>query len=117
MDGNDIIAIYEVVKEYVDRSRSAGGPGLIVAETYRVGGHMVGDPQRYRPEGEVEEWRKKDSLPRYQKRLQEMGILTDEDIEKTNAEAKAEADKAGKDALAVPFYSYEEHIKSAVDVL
>ena len=118
VDGNDVIALYEVVKEYVDRARSGGGPGLIVAETYRLGQHSVGsDPQLYRPKGEAEEWWKRDSLPRYQKRLMEMDIITDEDVKKTDAEAKAEADKAGKDALATPFISYEDYVKSALDVL
>ena len=117
VDGNDVIALYEVVKEYVDRARSGGGPGLIVAETYRVEGHMVGDTQLYRPKGESEEWWKRDPLPRYQKQLMEMGLITDEDIKKTDAEAKAEADQAGKDALEVPFISYEDYIKSALDVL
>lgn len=117
VDGNDVIAIYEVVKEYVERARSGGGPGLIVAETYRLDAHNIGDRQLYRPKGEAEEWWKKDPLPRYQKRLMEMGILSEEDIKKTDAEAKAEADKAGKDALEVPFISYEDYVKSALDVL
>jgi pyruvate dehydrogenase E1 component alpha subunit len=118
VDGNDVIALYEVVKEYVGRARSGGGPGLIVAETYRLGQHNVGsDPQLYRPKGEAEEWWKKDPLPRYQKRLMEMGILSDEDIKKTDAEAKAEADKAGKDALEVPFITYEDQVRSVPDVL
>jgi len=117
VDGNDVIALYEVVKEYVERARSGDGPGLIVADTYRLDAHNVGDPQIYRSKGEAEEWWKKDPLPRYQKSLMDMGILTDEDIKRTDAEAKAEADKAGEDALATPFISYEDYIKSTLDVL
>jgi len=117
VDGNDVVALYEVIKEYVDRARSGGGPGLIVAETYRLHGHHIGDTQTYRPKGEAEEWWMKDPLPRYQKMLMEMGLLPDEYIQNTDAEAGAEAAKAAEDALAVPFISYEDHIKSAVDVL
>ncbi len=117
VDGNDVIAMYEVVKEYVERARSGGGPGLIVAETYRLYGHNVGDTRAYKPKGEAEEWWKKDPLPRYQKKLLEMGILSEEYIKRTDEEAKAETDEAGKDASAVPFINFEDHIKSALDVL
>ena len=117
VDGNDVIALYEVVKEYVERARSGGGPGLIVADTFRLDAHNVGDAQLYRPKGEAEEWWKKDPLPRYQKKLMDMNIITDEDIKRTDAEAKAEADKAGKDALEVPFISYEDQIRIVPDVL
>jgi len=117
IDGNDVLAVYETVKEYVDRARSGGGPGLVVAETYRLFGHMMGDKQIYRPKGEAEEWWKKDPLPRYQKKLLDMGVLTEEDVNKINTEARAEVDSEAKAALEVPAISYEEHIKTAYDVL
>ena len=117
VDGNDVIATYEVVKEYVDRARSGGGPGLIVFETYRLRGHSEGDPQVYRPKGEVEEWWKKDPLPRYQKRLMEMGVLTEEDVSKLEAEIKAELEEATEAALKIPTRSLEDQLKSAVDEL
>jgi len=112
VDGNDVIAMYEAAKKYIDRARSGGGPGLIVAETYRLRGHSEGDTQIYRPKGEVEEWWKKDPLPRYQKRLMEMGILTENDISKLEKEIKVELDEAAKAALAVPSRSYEDHAKT-----
>jgi len=117
VDGNDITAVYEVVTEYVDRARNGGGPGLIVAETYRLYGHQVGDTQIYRPKGESEEWWKKDPLPRYQKKLMDMGILTGEMVDKIDADARAEIEEASKLAMAAPFISYEDHIKTALDVL
>ncbi|MDD4875767.1 MAG: thiamine pyrophosphate-dependent dehydrogenase E1 component subunit alpha [Dehalococcoidales bacterium] len=117
VDGNDVMALYEVIKEYTERTRSGGGPGLIVAETYRVEGHMVSDTQLYRPKGESAEWWKKEPLARYQKSLMDMGIITDKDVTEAEKEARAEADKAGEDALAIPFLEYEDYIKSALDVL
>lgn len=115
VDGNDVIASYEVAKEYIHRARSGGGPGLIVFETYRLTGHYEGDPQIYRPKGEVEEWWKKDPLPRYQKRLMEMGILTKEDVSKLEVKIKAEIEEATEAALALPLTSYEDHVKYAID--
>src|SRR6188474_671264 len=45
VDGNDVVAVYSAVREYVERARSGGGPVLIEAKTYRMRGHFVGDPQ------------------------------------------------------------------------
>jgi pyruvate dehydrogenase E1 component alpha subunit len=117
VDGNDIIATYEVAKEYIDRARSGGGPGLIVAQTYRLRPHYEGDAQIYRPKGEAEEWWKKDPLPRYQKKLIEMGILTEADVSKLEKEIRAEVEKAAKAALALSPPKYENHIKGAIDEL
>ncbi|MDD4875799.1 MAG: thiamine pyrophosphate-dependent dehydrogenase E1 component subunit alpha [Dehalococcoidales bacterium] len=117
VDGNDVIATYEVVKKYVDLARNGGGPSFIVGETYRLGGHTVGDTQPYRPKGEAEEWWKLDPLPRYQKTLMDMGILTKEMDDRFEAEIKAEVDKAGEDAIALPFASLENHLKTAIDVV
>lgn len=110
VDGNDIIEVYEVSKKYIDRARSGGGPSLIEAKTYRLGGHQVGDPQRYRPKGEVEEWWQKDPLPRYTKRLMDMGLITPEYTGKLEKEIKAELDEAAKTALAAPFMTYEDYV-------
>jgi pyruvate dehydrogenase E1 component alpha subunit len=114
VDGNDIVEVYEVSKEYIDRARSGGGPGLIAAETYRLVGHTPGDRQTYRPEGEVEEWRKADPLPRFRKRLMEMGMLTEGDVIRLDEEIGAEVDAAGKAAQQVPFPNMEEYVKTAV---
>jgi acetoin:2,6-dichlorophenolindophenol oxidoreductase subunit alpha len=117
VDGNDIIATYEVVKKYVDRARNGGGPSLVVGETYRLAGHYEGDPQIYRPKGEVEEWWKKDPLPRYQKRLMEMGILTEKDVAELESTIKVQIEDAAKSALSLPFASYENHLKTVIDEL
>jgi TPP-dependent pyruvate/acetoin dehydrogenase alpha subunit len=117
VDGNDVIATYEAVKKYVDRARNGGGPSLVVGETYRLSGHYEGDPQIYRPKDEVSEWWKKDPLPRYQKKLMEMGILKEKDVTALEAKIKVDIEAAVKAALALPFASYENHIKTAIDEL
>ena len=118
VDGNDIIAVYEAVKECVDRARSGGGPSFIAAETYRLGGHTRSDTQPYRPKGEAEEWWKKDPLPRYQKKLMEMGLLTEADVNKLEAEIKTEIEEAAEAALALPEITLDDYTKDAVvDVL
>jgi len=95
VDGNDMIAMYQVAKKHIDNVRNGGGPSLIAANTYRFRAHYEGDPQRYRPEGEEEEWQKtKDPIPRYQNQLMEMGVLTQKDVERIEKEVDAEIEAA-----------------------
>ena len=90
VDGNDMIAMYLVAKKHVERCRAGGGPSLIAADTYRLRPHFEGDAQQYRPKGEVEEWWKLEPLGRYQKELMDLGVLTEEDVERLEAEVKDE---------------------------
>ena len=90
VDGNDMIAMYLVAKKHVDRCRAGGGPSLIAADTWRLRPHFEGDAQIYRPKGEAEEWWQKEPLGRYQKELMDLGILIEEDVDRMEAEVKAE---------------------------
>jgi len=58
VDGNDVIACYEVTKRAADFARRSGGAVLIEAKTYRRKGHAEHDDQRYVPSGEIEWWEK-----------------------------------------------------------
>lgn len=49
VDGNDVIAVHEVVRRAIDKARTGGGPTLIEALTYRLGDHTTADDaSRYR---------------------------------------------------------------------
>jgi TPP-dependent pyruvate/acetoin dehydrogenase alpha subunit len=54
VDGNDVLEVYEAAREAVDRARAGGGPGVIVAETYRMLGHAQHDSQKYMAPEELE---------------------------------------------------------------
>jgi pyruvate dehydrogenase E1 component alpha subunit len=70
VDGNDVLAVYKVVRDAVAKARAGGGPTLIEAVTYRMGPHSSSDdPTRYRPSAEVEEWRRRDPIERFRKHL------------------------------------------------
>jgi TPP-dependent pyruvate/acetoin dehydrogenase alpha subunit len=78
VDGNDVLAVYQATKEAVDRARAGGGPSLIEAITFRMGGHSSSDdPARYRDEGQVKMWRERDPLERTRKLLEERGLWDD----------------------------------------
>lgn len=79
VDGNDVIAVYTVAQEAVERARSGEGPTLIEAVTYRLGPHTTADdPSRYRGEEEVKEWERREPLRRMRRYLISQGLLTEE---------------------------------------
>jgi pyruvate dehydrogenase E1 component alpha subunit len=79
VDGNDVLAVHEAAKEAVARARAGKGPSLIVAQTYRWEGHMVGDPQEYRTRQEVEERMKNCPLACYRAALVKDGVLSEDE--------------------------------------
>ena len=65
VDGNDVLAVYEVTQRALDQARVGGGPTLIEAYTYRIGAHTTSDdPTRYRIDAEVEVWKHRDPIER-----------------------------------------------------
>ena len=81
VDGMDVIAVYEVTKEAADRARNGGGPTLIEAKTYRYKGHSKSDKNVYRTKEEIEEWKKKDPIVNFIKKLKDLGDLDDKTLE------------------------------------
>ncbi|GAB6910016.1 Acetoin:2,6-dichlorophenolindophenol oxidoreductase subunit alpha [Desulfosarcina cetonica] len=80
VDGNDVMAVFEAVEEAVKRARGGQGPSLIECKTYRWRGHFEGDACVYREDCELEDWIKKDPIPRFEKKLLAEGILTSEKV-------------------------------------
>lgn len=78
VDGNDLLAVYNVVKAAAARARDGGGPTFIEALTYRIGAHSTSDdPTRYRSQEEVETWMKRDPLARLRRHIDHLGLLDD----------------------------------------
>jgi pyruvate dehydrogenase E1 component alpha subunit len=75
VDGNDVLAVRAATREAADRARNGGGPSLIIADTYRIYGHNVGEAVPYRTKEEVEERRKGDPVVRFETWLAENGHL------------------------------------------
>ena len=102
VDGNDVFAVRAAMITAVDRARAGGGPFLLEAKTYRVKGHYVGDPMRYRDADEHEAWLARDPIRRAEERLVDAGILTGEDLRRMEADVAAEIDAAIEAAEAGP---------------
>jgi pyruvate dehydrogenase E1 component alpha subunit len=80
VDGNDILAVWAAAREAVARARSGEGPTLIECLTYRVMMHTTADdPKRYRTDAEVEIWRQRDPLTRFERYLLAKGVFSQEE--------------------------------------
>ncbi|BDG62281.1 pyruvate dehydrogenase (acetyl-transferring) E1 component subunit alpha [Caldinitratiruptor microaerophilus] len=117
VDGQDVLAVYSVVQEAVDRARSGGGPTLIESLTYRYGPHTTSDdPKRYRPEAEVSEWQQLDPIERMRRYLVLRGLWDEgreeelqNQVREQVAAAVAEAEAMGRpDPAAIFDYVYEK---------
>lgn len=103
VDGNDILAVYDVMSKAVERARSGQGPSLIETLTYRIGAHTTADdPTRYRDAAEIEEWQRKDPIARFQKFLLARDLLSEVEIEKMLASIEEEINAAVEVAESTP---------------
>jgi TPP-dependent pyruvate/acetoin dehydrogenase alpha subunit len=102
VDGNDVLEVYMAAKEAVERARSGGGPTLLECVTYRWRGHFEGDPQPYRSQEEVEEWKRRDPLKIAENRLRQHDALTDDDKQAMVAAIRREIQDAVAFAEAAP---------------
>jgi len=103
-DGNDLLESYRLVKTAVDRARAGEGPSLIELRTYRFYSHTSDDDDRtYRPREEVEEWKQKDPINRFQDYLRSVDLIDEGKIEEMRDEAKTAADEGAKAAEEADF--------------
>ena len=77
-DGMDVLDTEAVIAEAVRCAREERKPQLVEAVTYRFRGHSMADPEEYRTKEEVEEWRKRDPIETFGKRLVDEGVLSEE---------------------------------------
>jgi pyruvate dehydrogenase E1 component alpha subunit len=103
VDGNDIIAVREIVGEAVERARSGGGPTVVEALTYRMGDHTTADDaSRYRREELVSAAWKLDPVARARAYLVAQHWWTKEDEEQLIAQCRSQVDAAVTEYLALP---------------
>jgi len=95
VDGNDVLAVYQAVKEALHRARAGEGPTLIEALTYRLMMHTTADdPKKYRSEEEESEAWTRDPIPRFAAYLERKGIWNDDLQGGLEVEVKQEVEQA-----------------------
>ncbi|CAB4542383.1 MAG: pyruvate dehydrogenase (acetyl-transferring) E1 component subunit alpha [Actinobacteria bacterium] len=102
VDGNDVDAVYEATKQAVDRARAGQGPTLIECVTYRHKGHSKSDKNLYRTKEEIDFWKTKDPVGKFETLLIEKGILTKEQAEQITENVRNEIRNAITEAQAAP---------------
>lgn len=80
IDGNDIEAVFEAVKEACDYIRSGNGPYLLEVMTYRFKGHSKSDRRLYRTSDEEQQWLLRDPIILFEQKMIDRGFATREEI-------------------------------------
>ena len=103
VDGMDVLAVRAAAQRALERARDGGGPSFLVCNTYRYGGHHVGDKQDYKDDADAKAWRLKDPIERLGRWLQDSGMATARTIAALKHDIDAEVRAAIELAKAAPF--------------
>ena len=102
-DGMDALDTWAVTTEALRIAREERRPILVEALTYRFRGHSMADPEEYRTKEQVEEWRKRDPINVFARRLVEEGVIEEGDEERMDKEVIGTVDEAVAFADRSPF--------------
>jgi pyruvate dehydrogenase E1 component alpha subunit len=109
VDGNDLFAVYETAKEVVAAVRAGGGPYFVEFKTYRWSSHFEADTiPDLRPKEEIASWKKQCPILRLQKKLLEVGILSEQKIGDIEKQVMATIEEAADYAVASPLPEPED---------
>ncbi|GHE89410.1 acetoin:2,6-dichlorophenolindophenol oxidoreductase subunit alpha [Amycolatopsis deserti] len=100
VDGNDPQAVHDAVADAVTRARAGEGPTLVEATTYRWKGHSKSDKNLYRTREEIEQWRERDPIARFEQRVAH--TLGEHEIQACRDEAREAVRAAIRAANAAP---------------
>jgi hypothetical protein len=99
----DVLDVHAATTEALRKAREDRQPQLLEAVTYRFRGHSMADPEEYRTKDEVEEWRRRDPIASFSKRVVDEGVFQEKDLEQLDAEAIETVDEAVRFADDSPF--------------
>jgi pyruvate/2-oxoglutarate/acetoin dehydrogenase E1 component/TPP-dependent pyruvate/acetoin dehydrogenase alpha subunit len=102
VDGMNVLEVRKAVVEAVDRARTGNGPTIVECKTYRYFGHSHSDPRAYRTREEEAEYRDRDPVQRLHKDMSVVGMLTEEEFEKTEDAVQKKLDGAMQYSEASP---------------
>lgn len=94
VDGDDVIAIRDAAREALRQAREERQPTILETVSYRLRGHSVVDPARYRSREETERLREADPVPAFRAQLLEEGVLDEEEATRIDQEVNEEVDAA-----------------------
>jgi len=94
VDGQDVLAVRAAVAEAVERARTGGGPTLIECKTYRYHGHSFSDAKAYRTRDEERQWRERDPIDIFARRLTDSGLFSQDEVDAIRAKGKSVIEEA-----------------------
>jgi pyruvate dehydrogenase E1 component alpha subunit len=94
IDGNDVLAVRDRVSKAIERTRGERVPCLLDIRSFRLKGHSVVDPDRYRTEDYRREIRAQDPINQLAERLKQAGAIDDEGLDRLDEEVVREVDAA-----------------------
>lgn len=115
VDGQSVDAVAEAMAMALARARAGEGPTLLELKTYRFSGHSRSDPATYRPEGELDTWRRRDPIDLFEATLIGEGVIDGSDrerIEREVAEAVAQAVAEAIESPEPPLSAMFEHVSA-----
>jgi len=116
VDGQDVRSVHAVASQFAERARHGGGPGFILANTYRYSGHHVGDINRayYRSKTEEQSWKaERDPIQNLVAWMTASNVAQKTQLEEIEKELIAEMDRAAEFAVKAPYPNpnqVEEHV-------
>jgi acetoin:2,6-dichlorophenolindophenol oxidoreductase subunit alpha len=118
VDGMDVTAVYEAVKEARKRAIARDGPTFIEADTYRYRGHFEGDQQPYRTDEDIAIWKENDAIEQFRERLIDTGTITESEFEEMESDiseqVEAAAEKAKEADYPEPSEAYDDMFNANV---
>jgi pyruvate dehydrogenase E1 component alpha subunit len=108
VDGMDVMAMRRATQRAIERAREHSLPTLIEARTYRYMGHSMSDPGKYRTRQEIEKYQERDPIKLFRARLEENGLLTEDDVKQLEEQVREQVERAVKFADDSPDPQPEE---------
>jgi len=111
VDGMNVTAVETAARVATEQVRAGNGPYLLECRTYRFRAHSMYDPELYRSKEEVEEWKKRCPISRFEARLRESEEISEADLAAIEKTIESEIDEAVAFAEAGPWEPVEDLMK------
>ena len=112
VDGQNVFEVYAAACEAVERARRGEGPTFIEAKTYRIEGHFVGDPEKYRKKEETMQiFHDTDPLTHFLEKLPAGIEFTQAELDEILAAARAKVAAAKEYAVSCEYPDESEYFK------
>ena len=107
IDGNQVLTVYDTISQ-ARKQVLAGGPMLVVENTYRISGHSKSDGNLYRTKEEINSWKERCPIKLFRSYLTENGVFTEPELDALTENAKKTIDQAVEYAKSSPEPSVDD---------